>query len=138
MAYMSQERKATIAPVVKALLKKHGLKGSLSVRDHSNLVLTIKEGEIDFFQNAEDTMVRKAAQLGVGRGWLPELRYMSVNHYYISDDFSDKAAQALTELRDAMMVGNHNNSDSQSDYFDVGWYINIHVGRWNAPYKLAA
>jgi hypothetical protein len=137
MAYMSQERKATIAPVVKALLKKHGLKGSLSVRDHTNLVLTIKEGAIDFIQNANDNL--ESNKSAHGRfAYIPEKDCIQVNHYYISDYFSDKAAQALIELRDAMMVGNHNNSDSQSDYFDVGWYINIHVGRWNAPYKLAA
>ena len=31
---------------------------------------------------------------------------------------------------------NHNNSDVQTDYFDVGWYIEINVGDWEKPYKL--
>jgi hypothetical protein len=39
MAYMNQERKARIAPVVKDILKKYHIKGSLSVRNHMVLVL---------------------------------------------------------------------------------------------------
>jgi hypothetical protein len=35
-----------------------------------------------------------------------------------------------------MMVGNHDRSDIQSDYFDVGWYVDINIGRWNKPYAL--
>jgi hypothetical protein len=33
-----------------------------------------------------------------------------------------------------MNAGNHNNSDVQSDYFDVGWYIDVNIGKWNKPY----
>ena len=51
MAYMSQEHKAKIAPVVKEILKKYGVKGTLAVRHHSSLVLNIKSGKIDFIEN---------------------------------------------------------------------------------------
>ena len=51
MAYMSQERKAEIAAVVKPILKKYGIKGSLAVRNHSTLVLNIRSGSIDFIGN---------------------------------------------------------------------------------------
>jgi hypothetical protein len=125
MAYMSQERKRSIAPNVKAILKANGLKGSLSVRDHTNLVLTIKEGEIDFIESAPGRFA-----------YVSEKYYIQVNHYYIADFFNGKAQKVLIQLRDEMMKGNHNNSDIQSDYFDVGWYININIGRWDAPYKL--
>ena len=36
----------------------------------------------------------------------------------------------------AMMIGNHNESDSQTDYFNVGWYIDIGIGRWDKPYQV--
>jgi len=49
---------------------------------------------------------------------------------------SGEAKAFLTEVYEAMMEGNHNNSDIQSDYFDVGWYVNIQVGKWNKPYEL--
>jgi hypothetical protein len=35
-----------------------------------------------------------------------------------------------------MNVGNHDRSDIQSDYFDVGWYVDVNVGAWNQPYEL--
>jgi hypothetical protein len=37
-----------------------------------------------------------------------------------------------------MVVGNHDRSDSMTDYFDVGWYISINVGKWNKPYEMTA
>ena len=113
MAYMSQERKAQIAPGVKAVLKKYGLKGSLAVSNHSSLVLNIKSGKIDF-----------------------ESDYDQVNVYHIDSHYSGKAAKALSELRKAMSVGNWDKSDIQTDYFDVGWYVRINVGQWNKPYVL--
>jgi hypothetical protein len=36
------------------------------------------------------------------------------------------------------MAGNYNNSDIMTDYFDVGWYIEINVGKWNKEYNLTA
>ena len=47
MAYMSQERKAQIAPAVKAILKRYGVKGTLST-DRYSLSLNIKSGPMDF------------------------------------------------------------------------------------------
>jgi hypothetical protein len=35
-------------------------------------------------------------------------------------------------------VKNHDNSDIMTDYFDVGWYVNIYVGKWNKPYNVKA
>ena len=37
-----------------------------------------------------------------------------------------------------MMEGNFDNSDPQSDYFSVGWYTDINVGKWNKPYVMEA
>jgi len=30
---------------------------------------------------------------------------------------------------------NYDNSDSQSDYFDVNFYLNIGIGRYDKPFK---
>ena len=46
MAYVSQEMKKQLAPAIKAVLKKHNMKGSIAVRHHSTLVVNIKEGAI--------------------------------------------------------------------------------------------
>ena len=47
MAYVSQEMKKDLAPQIKAVLKKYGLKGSIGVRHHSSLVVNIKSGILD-------------------------------------------------------------------------------------------
>jgi hypothetical protein len=51
MAYMNQERKQKIATNLKPILAKFGVKGPLSVRNHSSIVLTLKSGSIDFIEN---------------------------------------------------------------------------------------
>ena len=62
----------------------------------------------------------------------------SVNEYWIEEHFEGVAKEFLLKLKDAMMIGNHNNSDIMTDYFDVGWYIKINVGKWDKPYEVTA
>jgi len=133
MAYMSQEKKAKIAPVVKAILKKYGMKGSLAVNNHSTLVLNIKSGCLDLIRNYNQTVGERPGGFQLGS---PAVDSLSVNPYWFQDHFGGKAKAFLTEIFKAMNVGNHDNSDIQTDYFDVGWYVNVNVGRWNKPYVL--
>jgi len=131
MAFMNQDKKAALAPAIKAALKKYGVKGSLSVDNHSSLVLTIKSGPIDFIQNYNQTV---GQQPGGFRNGSPAEKYIQVNKFWFHEHFSGKAKNFLAEVIKAMNVGNHDRSDSQTDYFDVGWYINVNIGKWNKPY----
>lgn len=136
MAYMSQEKKAKIAPAVKAILKKYKVKGSLAVRHHSTLVLTIKSGAIDFITNCNETCSKDHYQ--VANGFRPITEgYCDVNPYHFKKHFSGTAKNFLSEVLSAMNNGNHDNSDIQTDYFDVGWYVDVNIGRWNKPYVVA-
>jgi len=135
MAYMSQERKAKLAPAIKAALKKYGLKGSLAVRTHSTLCLTIKQGSIDFIKNFNDQIATLPGYDGF-KAQAATRTSIDVNPYHFRDHFSGKAKAALVEIHRAMMDGNHDNSDIMTDYFDVGWYIDINIGTWNKPYAL--
>ena len=47
MAYMCQTKKKAMAPQIKAVLKKYGMKGSIAVNNHSTLVVNLKEGALD-------------------------------------------------------------------------------------------
>jgi len=47
MAYISQEMKKELAPEIKAVLKKYGVKGTIAIRNHSTLVVNIKSGKLD-------------------------------------------------------------------------------------------
>ena len=111
MAYFNQERKKEMAPAIKALLKKYGMKGSLAVRHHSTVVLNLKEGSIDFGGDS-----------------------IQVNVYWIDKNYTGVARDFLTEAYAILMQGNHNRSDIMTDYFDIGWYVDINVGRWDRPY----
>jgi len=135
MAYMSQERKANIAPKVKAILKKFGIKGSLSVRHHSTLSLTLKSGKIDFIGNSN--RVCGSDHYQVARGFKPNASgYDSINPYWFHEHYDGDAKAFLTEVMEAMNDGNWDKSDIQSDYFNVGWYVEVHIGKWNKPYTL--
>lgn len=138
MAWMNQERKAALKPQIDAVLAKYGLKGSLSVHNHSTLVLKIKSGRVNFHG---DQMLRLDLHGAIGA--VAKDEPIVTNPYWLQDHFGNESKNALIELRDAMNgVGapvehqNHNRSDIMSDYFDVGWYIEIRIGEWNKPYKL--
>lgn len=124
MAYMSQENKALLAPKIKAILKKYGVKGTLSVDNHRALVLTIKEGKLDFLGNCSRV---------IGK---PVSDQLDVNPYWYRDHFDGKCKDFMIEVMEAMNVGNWDKSDIQTDYFNVGWYVHVYVGKWNKPYNL--
>ena len=139
MAYMSQERKQSLTPAIKAVLKKYGVKASIAVRHHSTLVVNIKSGPIDFIENfiATDSNVmhgRKMAQDQID--YIRKNQSLDVNPYWYKEHFSGKAKSFLSELLPAMNTGNHDNSDIQTDYFDVGWYVDVNIGKWNKPYTV--
>jgi hypothetical protein len=134
MAYMSQEKKARIAPTVKAILKKYGVKGSLAVRNHSTLVLNIKQGSIDFIGNYRENQQGRTSKFLQDNQ--PEIKSIDVNPFWYQEHFSGPALEFLSEVIPAMNDGNHDRSDAQTDYFDVGWYIDVNIGRWNQPYAL--
>lgn len=134
MAHMNQERKQKIAPLVKRVLAKYGIKGTLSVRDHSTLTLNISTGRINFCQNWFDAYNTQPSWQRVGYGPDSVPTCIDVNVHHVDRDFTDRAKQCLNDLMAVMNMGNWNNSDIQTDYFDVGWWITIQIGKWNKPY----
>ena len=134
MASVSQELKKSLAPKIKEILKRYNVKGTLSVNNHSTLVLSIKSGAIDFLESAHRIALanpRYASQTPYEKP-----TYTSVNPYWYKEHFDGVALEFLKEMVPAMNVGNFDDSDIQSDYFSVGWYIDIDIGEWNKPYIL--
>jgi len=119
MAYVSQDMKKSLAPTIKAVLKKYNMKGSIGVRHHSTLVVNIKQGPINFDMNGD--------------------RYIQVNTYWIDDHYKGAARDFLNELKAAMEGPSfYNNDDAMTDYFNRSHYVDINIGQWNKPYALAA
>ncbi len=125
MAYMDQEHKKELAPGIKAVLQKYAVKGTIAVRHHSTLIVNIRSGRVNF----ERERVVKNDQRG-------QPFNHQVNTHWIQDHWNGEALNFLTELKDAMNVGNFDKSDIQTDYFFVGWYTEINVGDWGKPYDL--
>lgn len=135
MAYMSQEKKTTLAPGIKAVLKKYNMKGSISVRNHSSLVCTIKSGPLDIIGNMFDIAVKQEGSHYNRNPVKP--KYIDVNTYWIDDNYSGKVREFLLALEKAMKGADwYDRSDIQTDYFDTAYYIDINVGRWDKPYQL--
>ena len=134
MAYMNQERKAKITKMLKPILAKYKVKGSLSVRNHSTIVLTLKSGAIDFIGNSNKVCGNDFYQ--VQRGFKPTTTgYDQVNPYWFQDHYDGKAKAFLTEAFKALKSANwYDESDAMIDYFNIAYYVDVNIGKWNSPY----
>ena len=131
MAYVSQEMKKALTPAIKAVLKKHRVKASISVNNHSTLCVNIKEGAIDFVGEQNKKNMEIARRRGVP--FVESDGYIQVNEYY-PETYGD-GADFLVELVDAMKGPDYfNNDDAMTDYFHRSHYTSINVGKWNKPY----
>lgn len=134
--YINQEEKKEIAATVAPILKKYGVKGTLSIDNHSTLVLTISKGSIDFIKNYNDTVSERAAYRN--QQFHPAENYIDVNVYWFDELFTGVANEFLAEVIPALKGKNwFNNSDIQTDYFHVKHYFDVRIGRWNKPYQLS-
>lgn len=141
MAYMSQETKAKIVAAVKPILKKYGLKGTFAVRNHSTIVLNLKAGKIDFIENfiATDANVSYGRKMDQSQiDYIRKNQSVDVNPYWFQEHFTGKAKAALTEIFAAMKKAGdwYDKSDIQTDYFNTAYYVDVNIGKWNAPYQV--
>ena len=140
MAYMNQERKAKIAALIKPILKKYGVKGTLSVRSHSTICLTLKSGSIDFIENYIQTDIDKPYGNKMEQRHVDYVRKnqsLDVNPYWFQEHFTGKAKAFLTEAMAALKSANwYDRTDAQIDYFDTAYYCDINVGKWDKPYEV--
>ena len=142
MAYVSKELKTKVAGLLKAEfgantkaeIANRGFKYSLSVHNHSTLVLTISEGHIDFIGNHLDTIKKEGYEFD--RKDLAPVTYIDVNEYRIDRAYSGHVQNILNKIKDILNTDNYNRSDLMTDYHDVGHYISIRIGKWDKPYRL--
>lgn len=135
MAYVSQEDKKVIAPIIKKILAENGLKGSLRVCNHSTLVLNIKSGSMDFIKNRNTNCKKVAEQRG--HEFYEAKGNIDVNVYHVDSAFSGKCRKVLNQLIDALKGADYfDHSDSMTDYFHCSHYVGINIGQYNKSYEL--
>jgi len=141
MAYISQEDKKALAPAIKAVLKKYGVKGSIAINHHSSLVVNIKSGVLDFLGASQKYNDHRAEW-----AWRHAHKvggYLQVNtswcEQWMEEIGETKISKFYGELIKAMKgTGWYNNSDIMTDYFDIAYYTDINIGKWNKDYVLEA
>lgn len=121
MAYMDQDRKAKLAAEVKKVMPA-GWKYSLAVRDHSTIVCTISEAPVELVNLLHGGVKMDRQSTEVNPRWF-EMHYVDPS-----------AGVPMRAILEALNTGNHDNSDRQNDYYDVGWYVSLKIGRWSKPF----
>ena len=120
MAYVSQEMKKGLAPGIKRVLNKYGMKGTLAVRDHMTLICNIKKGKLDVVNDYN------------GEGNF----HYNINPYWAHEHFKGQSKAFFAELIDAMKGPEYfDDSDAMVDYFHTSHYISINTGDWRVPYE---
>jgi hypothetical protein len=125
MAYVNQELKKRVQADLKQVMPRKW-KWSLAVRHHSTLVLTIRQAPVDLLQEFRNA----------GASITPMEGYYSLNPYHWDKlpHLSNKLRTVFAGIFEAMNKGNHDRSDVMTDYFDVGWYVDVQIGAWNSPF----
>lgn len=125
MAWINKEEVNAKRAAIQACLKRYGLKGSISGSNSSTLTVNVTEGKLCFsgMYNGNVNDYIAGDNFTVSRHWI-DLRW------------NGEANKFLKEMFAIMDEGNHDNSDINTDYFDVGWYSYINIGKWNKPYQL--
>lgn len=131
MAYVTKELKARVSAEIKKIMPK-GTKYSISGTGTGTLRLNIWSADTDLLEGVRNYN-RKRAETG----WMvPEkLDHVRLRYDIAKIDFGAEWNSVMKKALDILYEGNHDRSDAQVDYFDVGWYVDINLGTWDRPFQ---
>jgi hypothetical protein len=137
MAFINKQQVQEKTLKIKEICKRWGVKATVSGSNSSSITVTFVSGVLDFFGN-----YREVAKTRPMPEWqrkefdnTPDT-HMSMNPYWYQEQHSGDCLTFINEIISVLNEGNHDNSDIMTDYFDVGWYVHLNVGKWNKPYVL--
>ena len=119
MAYINAESTKAIRENLKKAFP--SIKFSVKNQHHSTVAISIMASSLELNAHTLEA-IKNYGNASVSPYWLDQ------------SDYCQETKETLMAIFDIANKGNHNNSDSQSDYFDVGWYVNLEFGQWNKPY----
>jgi hypothetical protein len=137
MPSFTQEDKKIIAPKIKALSQKYGVKCTLAIRQHTTIVLNVRSGQLDFINDYNKSLAEQNKHREECRQHnLVKNGYIDVCKNTIEEDFTGKCKAFLMLARQILFsVDYYNESDPMTDYYNVAYYVDINIGRWDRPYE---
>ncbi len=132
MAYMDQLKKAKIAAALKPVMP-DGWKYSLSVCHHSRIVCTISAAPVDLLAAAVE---RRDYLIGETRP--RPTTPLGVNTHHPAHHFEGELLETLSAIIAALNTDNFGHPDPMTDYFHVGHYVDLQIGRWDRPFRCTA
>jgi hypothetical protein len=123
MAFMDQNKKKEIAAELKKVVPK-GWKYSLSVHNHTSITMTIKSAPIDL--------------IGLHKNLSSNVKgHVQLNEFCLDRAYEGELLETMQNIVKALNTGNFDKSDSQTDYFHVGFYADLNLGRWDKDFVVA-
>lgn len=119
MAFVNQDKKAKVKAELKKVIPS-AWRWSLAVEHHSTLCLTIAAGP---------------RELAISPRYGEET-HRNLNPFYLDKDYPNnpELQETFKKISVAMNTDNFDNSDIMTDYFHVGHYVSIQIGKWNKPF----
>lgn len=144
MAYISQTEKQIIVQAIKPIMQKYGFKATFSTPHNSTFCVNIKSGNLDVIQNYTRATIKNNRHFANFQDRLKHIEYIklinniNVNTYSIDSNYYGNTRKFLNELLATIKSsGNwYNNSDTQTDYFHIAFYIDINFVNYKNPIKL--
>jgi hypothetical protein len=118
MAYISTEEVAAIREELQQVFpRKQSWIISVRRENYSSVNIVIKQSPIELRED-------------------PSKAYETINHYFIEKKQNKVAGELLQIMYDISNKNNYDRSDTQSDYFDVGFYFSMSIGSWDKTFKV--
>lgn len=139
MAYASQERKKTIMANLKKVMPPKWW-WTVRVLDHTTFVLTIRALDIDLigeWAEVQRQMHESEARINLAHVERALRDYhLDLRHYMDAESFP-VSHQLVSDIKEAMYSADwYDHSDSQSDYFNYAYRVDIQIGSSERPATL--
>jgi ribosomal protein S16 len=130
-----------VAKELRAVVKKEFKGCKFSIRTKYNEVsVTLVSAPFEAFASLEYVNTLPPVRTHDGT-------HCQLNHYHIKQDHFDRwvsdgahiteqCAKMFIRLCEVMDEHNYDRSERQVDYFDIGFYVHLSIGRWDKPFTV--
>ena len=117
MAFISQEDKKELLPGIKKVLKTFNMRGTVSINNHSTLIVTLSQGDLDLISVENKLRVLRHSHNPNRDLYLVEIGEHEVFNFYTALFKAMKGTKWFDK------------SDMMTDYCHIAYFMHIDVGR---------